>query len=196
MQEMDAAKTRVAQGNLDNATGAPHAVDEAWGLIAGAPDGSGQPHGILATAVGREGNFNLQGKLRAPLESAMVDALRASQQGNMSAFNAAYDQVRGHLNAIFYLGALRYMKVLEADTTAEDRAVHFAEGGTFFQAIRAAVAAGSASAAQTVQTAYTRSPNQPFPAGDTSAVYSALNSASVLQALAIPTGVVVRTPPQ
>jgi hypothetical protein len=196
MQEMDSAKSRVEMGNLDNNTGASHAVDEAWGLLAGAPAADGSlPNGLLATAVGREGNFRLEGKLRNPLEDAMVAALKASQEGNRTAFNNAYAQVRGHLNAIFYLGALRYAKEIENDTTAENRAVHMAEGGTFYQAIRATVASGSSSAAQRVQAAYSRNPNEAFPAVETAAIYSALNEAPVLQALAIPAALVVRTPP-
>ena len=196
MQEMDAAKTRVAQRNLDNNTGAPHAVDEAWAIVAGAPNPDGsRPHGLLQTAIGREGNFKLEGKLRQPLEDAFVAALAASQKGDVPAFDKAYNDVKGHLNAIFYLGSLRYVKVAESATSAAQRQVQLAEGWTFFQAIRAGVASGSAGAAQTVEGAYTRNANEAVPASATTGVYEALNQPQVLQALAIPSALVVRTPP-
>jgi Low iron-inducible periplasmic protein len=196
LQELAAAKTRVEQGNLDNNTGAPHALDEAWGLIAGRPDESGNlAYGLLATATGREDNFNLKGKLRDPLVTSFNEALKAAQAGNATAFNAEYDKIRGRLNTIFYLGALRYAKQLEGDSGAADRMVHAAEGGSFYLAIRSQVAAASAGAAQTVQSAYTRSPNESFPASATAQVYAALNEAPVLQALAIPADLVIRSAP-
>jgi Low iron-inducible periplasmic protein len=196
LQELGAAKTRVEQGNIDNSTGAPHALDEAWALVAGRPDDTGNlAHALLATATGREDNFNLKGKLRDPLVASFNAALRAAQAGDARAFKVEYEKIRGRLNAIFYLGALRYAKQLEADATAADRMVHAAEGGSFFLAIRSQVAAASASAAQTVQSAYTRSPNDSFPADMTAQVYAALNEAAVLQALAIPSDLVVRNAP-
>ncbi|MGH2601796.1 MAG: hypothetical protein ACRDJ9_20730, partial [Dehalococcoidia bacterium] len=196
LQELEAAKTRVQQGNTDNATGAPHAVDEAWAAIAGAPDPNGaRAYGLLATASGREGNFGLTGQLRDPLEAAFVAMLTAAQNGDTAAFDSAYTEVKGYLNAIFYLGTLRYAKVLEGDTTEAQRQTHLAEGWTFFQTIRAAVAGASPSAAQTVESAYTRSPSQPFPASATEQVYAAMNEPAVIQALGIPASLVVRTPP-
>jgi hypothetical protein len=196
LQELAAAKTRVEQGNLDNNSGAPHALDEAWGLIAGRPDESGNlAYGLLATATGREENFNLKGKLREPLVASFNEALKAAQAGNAAAFNAEYDKIRGRLNTIFYLGALRYTKQLEGDSGAADRMVHAAEGGSFYLAIRSQVAAASTGAAQTVQSAYTRNPNESFPASATAQVYAALNEAPVLQALAIPADLVVRSAP-
>jgi hypothetical protein len=196
LQEMDAAKTRVAQGNTDNATGGPHAVDEAWGAIAGSPDNNGaRPHSLLQTATGREGNFKLEGKLRAPLESALVAALAAAQKGDVAAFDKAYAETRGYMNTIFYLGALRYVKTLEADTTAAQRQGHLAEGWTFWQTIRATVAQASPSAAQTVEAAYTRNAAEAFPATETARVFAALNEPAVLTALGVPAALQVKTPP-
>jgi hypothetical protein len=197
LQEMDSARARVAQGNTDNATGAPHAVDEAWAVVAGLPDSSMElSQSLLATAIGRESNFGLQGKIRLPIETAFLDAQRAAQQGDLAAFDRAHAEVKGNLNAVFYLGALRYLKPLEAARTPTEREVQFAEGGAFWQTIRAVVAAASPSAAQTVEAAYSRSPNDEFPAATTTAVYAALNEPAVLQALGIPAPLVVRTPPQ
>jgi hypothetical protein len=46
-----------------------------------------------------------------------------------------------------------------------------------------------------VQAAYSRNPNEAFPSSETTAMYAALNEAPVLQALAIPASLIVRTPP-
>jgi hypothetical protein len=197
LQELDAARTRVTQNNLDNATGAPHAVDEAWAAMAGAPSADNTfPHGLLATASGREANFILEGRLRNPLESVFIATQQAAQRGDIASFDRAHAELKGYLNAIFYLGTLRYVKVLEGDATPADRETHLAEGWTFWQTIRPLVAEASPSAAQTVESAYSRSPNDAFPADVTAAVYQALNEPAVIQALAIPNSLVVRTPPQ
>jgi hypothetical protein len=204
LQELESAKTRVDQGNLDNATGAPHAVDEAWGIVSGTSDAGGNPrntpgqsgsNSLLATATGRETNFKLEGKLCDPLEAAFVRLLAAAQKGDKAAFETAHTEVKGYVNAIFYLGSLRYVKSLEADTTAKAREEHLAEGWSFWQTIRASVAAASPSAAQAVEAAYTRSPDEAFPASETTKVYAALNEAAVLTALGIPTALQVKTPP-
>lgn len=197
LQEMGAAKTRVGEGKTDNSTGAPHAVDEAWGAVAGAPDNNlNRPHGLLQTAAGREANFKVEGKLRDPLVKALVDALAAAQKGDVAAYDKAHAEVKGYLNSIFYLGALRYVKQLEGDATAADRETHLAEGWTFWQTVRAAVAQASPGAAETVESAYTRSPGEAFPSSVTTQVYEALNQDAVIQALGIPSALVVRTPPQ
>ena len=197
MQELEAAKTRVEQGNRDDATGAPHAVDEAWGIVQGPADNSGAyTNSLLGSATGREGNFNLQGKIAAPLEAAFVKALDSARAGDASAFNAAHAEIKGYLNTIFYLGALRYATELTKDETPQARQAHLVEGGTFFQTIRALVASGSLSAAQTVQTAYSVSPEVAYPAANVTNIYAALNQPAVITALGIPAGLVVTAPPQ
>jgi hypothetical protein len=73
--------------------------------------------------------------------------------------------------------------------------VHLAEGGTFFQAIRALVASASPTAAQAVQAAYSASPDAAFPASLRTGVYAAMNEPAVIAALGIPAGLVVTSPP-
>jgi hypothetical protein len=82
------------------------------------------------------------------------------------------------------------------DQTPQARQVHLAEGGTFFQAIRALVASASPTAAQTVQAAYSASPEAPFPTALRSSVYAAMNEPAVLSALGVPAGLAVTSPPQ
>jgi hypothetical protein len=196
MQALNAAGALLQQGNTDNANGAPYAVDEAWAAVAGAPDQNGlRSYALLETALDREANFRLNGKLRDPLESAFAATQAAAQKGDVAAVNRLRDEVRGYLNAIFYLGTLRPAKLAEDDATEAPRQAHLAEGWAFFQAIRAAVAAASPNAAETVEAAYARSPSQAFPSSETTRVYSALNEPAVLQALRIPSLLVVRAPP-
>jgi hypothetical protein len=196
LQELEAARTRIEEGNLDNASGAPHAVDEAWAAIAGGPDENDSlSHGLLQTATGRESDFTLVAQLRIPLETAFMNALAAAQAGDLAAFDQAHDEVRGYLNAIFYLGTLRYAQLLQADTTETLRQGLLAEGWSFYQTIRAAVAAASPSADQTVEGAFSREATEAFPASLTNEVYAALNQPAVLQALGIVPAVTIATPP-
>lgn len=196
LQELAAARTRVEQKNLDNNTGAPHAVDEAWAAAAGSPDNNGnRPYALLQTARGREGNFKLEGKIAEPLEAAFVAALVASQKGDLAAFDKAHGEIKGLMNTIFYLASLRYVKSLEGATTETQRQVPLVEGWTFFQTIRPLVAQASANAAKAVEDAYNRPANAAFPVSVTTAVYQALNEPAVLQALGIPAALQVKTPP-
>jgi hypothetical protein len=197
LQELEAAKTRIAEGNRDDATGAPHAVDEAWAVILGPQDNAGgYSAGLIGTALGRESNFGFQNKIAIPLETEFAKALDAARKGDAAAFDAAHTQIRGYLNTIFYLGTLRYTTELVNDQMPQARQVHLVEGGTFFQAIRALVASASPTAAQTVQSAYSASPDAAFPASLRTGVYAAMNEPPVLAALGIPAGLVVMSPPQ
>jgi hypothetical protein len=197
LQELEAAKTRIAQRNPDDATGAPHAVDEAWAIVQGPADSAGgYSAGLLATALGREGNFGLQNKIAIPLETEFTKSLDAARKGDAAAFDDAHRKIKGYLNAIFYLGTLRYTTELVNDQTPQARQVHIAEGGAFFQTIRSLVASASPTAAQTVQAAYSASPETPVPASMPTSVYGALNEPAVIAALGIPAELVVTSPPR
>ena len=196
LQEMEAAKTRIAERNLDNNTGAPHAVDEAYATVAGALDGSGiRSYSIFGTATAREINFNLSGKVRNPMEAALTDALKASQSGDAAAFDRAYASFRGYMNTAFYLSALRYAKVVEIQSLAAAREGGIAEGWAYWQSIRATVAQASPTAAKTVEDAFAQSADKEWPASLTTSIYNALNEPAVIAALGIPADVQVKTPP-
>ena len=56
LQEMSSARSQMEQGNLDDATGAPHKVDEGWAFYVGAPDENGaRKYSIANTARSRAG---------------------------------------------------------------------------------------------------------------------------------------------
>ncbi|MDA0734611.1 MAG: hypothetical protein O2909_04390 [Chloroflexi bacterium] len=185
LQEIESARTRVAEGNTDNATGAPHAVDEAAAVYLGAIDDEGiRAFSLSATARGREGNFGLEGKLDVPLQIEFASLQQAAQAGNSTAFAAAEARVRGSMNAIFYLATLRYAQST-LDAAVTDRPVPMAEGWAFFQTLRASVAQASPQTADRINGLY-RSDTEPVPDSIVSEVYEGMNAPSVLETLGIP----------
>ena len=197
LQELTAARSKIEQGNTDDASGAPHNVDEAWAFYVGAPNDEGiRGWSISATARSRAGNFGLDGKVDAPLQQALAQALDASRKGDLAAYDAAAEQVRGRLNTVFYLAALRYAKRAADDVEPGPRAEHLAEGWAFYQAIHPAVRSASAPAASTVEGLLTQDPAGPVSTGSVDALYSALNEGAVVQALGIPPDVRVTSPAQ
>ena len=109
LQEIAAARAKVVDGNIDDASGAPHNVDEAWAFYVGVPGPEGDyPYGVSATARSREANFGLEGMVDAPLQQALATVLEASRSGDLTSYDAAAEEVRGYLNTIFYLATLRY----------------------------------------------------------------------------------------
>jgi hypothetical protein len=136
----------------------------------------------------------LLGKLAGRIESTLVDAARDVQQGDKREFDETAEALKGRINGIFYLGTLRYATLLERDATAGNREMHLAEGWASFQPIRAIVAAVSPSAAQTIESAFSRPANEEFPAALTKQVYDALNQPEVLRALGIQSEIQVATP--
>ena len=186
----------VARERLDaRAAGAAPPVDSAWAFVAGPLDGEDRPSGLLPAMFKIEAAFKLEQKLVQPMELAFIDALSAAEKGDASAFAKHAAAARGHLNAYFYLSALRAAKAAEGDTTEAARQTHLAEAWVAFQTIRATATGASPSAAPTVEASLSRPGAQAFPASETRKVYEALNDAAVLQALGVPTALQVKTPP-
>ena len=171
-------------------------VDQAWATLSGARDPNTQSpnNGLLATGLGREEDFQFQGRLSRPLEAALFRALGAAERGDRAALTSALGSSRGLLNTIMYHSVLRYAKVLEQDQRTSDRDFHLAEAATFFLALKPQVERASTAAAAAVEDAYARPADQEFPSAATTAVYSAMNEATVLRALGIPEEFQVRDP--
>jgi hypothetical protein len=191
LQEFEAARVRLAS----NAANPNVPVDEVWAILAGPSSSGSYPDSLLATAASRERDFKLEGKLAAPLEASLAAALSAAQRGDRAAFDSAYAEGRGYINAIFYLSTLRNAKVLEADTTQAARQEHLAEGWTYFQAIRAVVAIVNPGAAQAIDDAYRATGSLAWTPADTARIYAALNQDAILHSLNIPAALQVKTPP-
>jgi hypothetical protein len=185
LQEIESARTRTAEGNTDNTEGAPHAVDEGAALYLGAENEEGiRAYSLSATALSRESNFGLEGKLDVPLQRELVSLQRAAQAGDSAAFEATQARVRGHMNAIFYLATLRYSQST-LDATVAERPTPMAEGSAFFQTIRATVAQASPETADRINELFS---SEPAAVPDTivTEVSEGLNAPPVLQALGIP----------
>jgi hypothetical protein len=196
LEEMNAAKTRIGEGNLDPNSGAPHAVDEAYAAAAGPPDGSGiRSYALFGTATNMEIFFNLGGKVKNPMEASLTNAQKAAIAGDAAAFDKAFAEFRGRLNATFYLAVLRYTKAVEIQTNAAAREGGIAEGWAFWQTIRAAVTQANPTAAKTVEDALNQGAEKEWPSSLTASVYAALNDPAVIAALGIPADAQVRTPP-
>jgi len=195
LEELEAAQGKVKEGKLDNARGAPHNVDEAWAYYVGARDAKGEyPFALSSTAQKRERNFKLEGMIDVRLQKSIGGCLQAAQKGDGAALDKAVATTRGYINGIFYLASLRYMSQLVGDTDPKEREVHLAEGWGFFQAIRPAVAAASASGAETVESVYAAPATQAVTAHDLTRVYAALNNPAVLQVLNVPKDLTMKAP--
>ena len=190
LQELSSARSQMEQGNLDDDSGAPHKVDEAWAFYNGTADSQGnRSRSIANTARSREGNFKLAPNVSLPLARALSDALEASRAGDLDAFDEAAAEARARLNTIFYLATLRYGYLPAVDTTESARAQHMAEGWAFFQAIAPTVAKGSQSTADAINEAFMADPSQPFSTAAATRVYTGLNEPSVMAELGIPSEV-------
>ena len=194
-QELSSARSQMEQGNLDDAKGAPHKVDEAWAFYNGTADANGnRSRSIANTARSREGNFKVAPNVSVPLAQALSDALEASRAGDLDAYDDAAARARAGLNSIFYLATLRYAYVASTDDSESARAQHLAEGWAFFQSIAPAVAAADQSVHDAIIDVFTQDPSGAVPMSDVDTVYNGLNDAAVIGALGIPANVQQTTP--
>ena len=195
LQEMASARSQMEAGNLDDVSGAPHKVDEAWAFYVGAADPEGnRRYSIANTARSREGNFKLAPKVSVPLAQALSAALEASRVGDMAAYDAAAAEAKARLNTIFYLASLRYAYLSSTDTDESTRAQHLAEAWAFFQAIAPIVTSASPPIADSINDMFTRDPSGDVSESDVDVVYKGLNDPAVIEALGIPSDVRVTSP--
>jgi hypothetical protein len=194
LAEVETARTKLAAGNTDDASGAPHNVDEGAAIVIGASNAEGvRAHSILATARSREGNYSRTGLLADPMVAEWALLLATSRSGDAAAFEASAGRVRGYLNTIFYLATLRYGgKALEA--AVDEQPVPLNEGWAFFQTIRGAVASADPAGAARIDALYRSAPGA-VPATIVDELYAILNAPAVLEALGVPAALVIEQPP-
>ena len=170
LDETEAAKTKLADGNTRREDGAPHNVDEAWAFYTANGDG------VQSTAQKRAADF------KKPLDesvlAALTDAQSAAVSGDRAAFDAAQASLRSSLNQVFYLATYKYL-----DTGGD--AVKRAEGESFFLAITPIVSKAAPDASAAVLIA--------FASGDAGAGRAALNRPDVLDALGLDTSQTITT---
>jgi hypothetical protein len=131
----------------------PGVIDEAWAIYMGQPMDGSYPNSLAATARSREQNFNRLGSIDAPLRQALSDAHQAAGKGDAAAYAEAARRVYSRFNAIFYLGAARYMNepLRSVDRgDADAAAVQLAEGYAFYRSIQPTVGTGDPEADATI----------------------------------------------
>lgn len=139
----------------------PGLVDEAWAIYMGPEVDGKYPQSLSATAVSREGNFNRSGSIDVPLREALSRAQQAAANSDQAAYEAAEQDVYSRLNAIFYLGAARYLneslKSAQGGNT-DNAAIQMTEGLFFYKTIQPTVAQADASADATIMAFYNAQP--------------------------------------
>lgn len=170
LDEIEAAKTKLAEAKTDPKDGAPHNVDEAWAFY------TAGGNGVQSTAVKRGDDF------KKPLDQPILAALTATQTaavaGNRQAFDSAHRTLSSTLNHVFYLATYKYL-----DTGGDP--VRRAEGESFYLAIAPTTKKAAPEADAAIIAA--------FASGDAKAGRAALNSSAVTDALELDTGQTVTT---
>ena len=141
----------------------PGLVDEAWAVYVGEEVEGEYPNSLAATALKREANFGREGAIDVPLRQAMAEAQQAAADKDDAAYAAAAQKVYSRFNAIFYLGAVRYMN--EALKHSQDgdhygAGVALVEGLAFYQSIQPDVAKANAASDETVVAYFQTAPDQ------------------------------------
>lgn len=164
-----------ARGSLN-----PGVVDEAWAIYVGEEVDGKYPNSLAATAVSREGNFNRPGSIDVPLRQALSRAQKAAADKDATAFATAEREVGSRFNAIFYLGAARYLNESVKSVQGGNAAaagVQQIEGLGFYQAIQPTVAKASVEADRAVTSFYQSDPAK-LTTADRDRALAALNQAA------------------
>ena len=152
-------------------------VDEAWAVYVGEEVDGEYPNSLAATARKREGNFGREGTIDIPLREAMARAQQAAKDKDRTAYDAAAQDAQSRFNAMFYLGAVRYMneglKRAQAGNT-DGSGIALVEGLHFYLSIQPQVAKASAEADKLVM-AYFETPPDQLTAAQLEAALAAIN---------------------
>lgn len=162
--ELEAAAEKVADNKTDDASGAPHNVDEAWAFY------TAEGNGPASTAAKRAGDFKKEGQVHEAVVKALSAAQAAARSGDAAALETANGDVEAALDYVFYLATFKYLDTKNDPVTR-------AEGETFYVGIQPELAKEAADADQAIAAAFT--------SGDAPAGRSALNGAAVLAVLAV-----------
>ena len=158
-------------------------VDEAWAVYVGEEVGGEYPNSLAATAKKREADFGREGTIDVPLREAMDRARQALDDGDEAAYDVAEQEVFSRFNAIFYLGAVRYIGRVLDDAQAGDHdslETHQVEALAFYQSIQPDVAKASPASNETIVAYLEADPNQITPASRDEALAALNRTASGL----------------
>ncbi|MCX6024543.1 MAG: hypothetical protein NTZ05_22990 [Chloroflexi bacterium] len=180
VQELLAGEAKLAAGNVDPATGAPHNVEEAWAIYVGAEQSGKYPFSLANTALSREANFGRDDALDKPLREALARAQKAALAKDMPGFAQAKADYLSRMNAIFYLSTARYLhepvKSVQAGNPQQAQA-QLMEGSSYYMTIQPTVAKADAASDRTL-TAFFQTPPAQLTAASRDQALEALNRAA------------------
>lgn len=120
MDELAAAKEKLAAGEVNPTSGATHNVDEAWAFF------NAEGNGVISTAVKRSKDYALgDHALGNDGIAAMQAAQNAVGQKDAAALEQAIAKVRGATNRIFALAVKKYAAAGETDAKARAEGMAF-----------------------------------------------------------------------
>ena len=152
VHELNSALGKVAEGDIDADSGAPHNWDEGWAFYHGASPQCA-PH---ATADSRAGNFDttVEGSETALTNEGITDAMNAGRDallaGDVTATEEAANEVIRSMVITYSQAAIRYASLVPDDVEGGDldaAAEHRSEGLAFFRVIEAILAENGADVA-------------------------------------------------
>mmetsp|Transcript_28170 Transcript_28170/g.61715 ORF Transcript_28170/g.61715 Transcript_28170/m.61715 type:complete len:1182 (-) Transcript_28170:18-3563(-) len=179
IHELDTALERVQAGNLDDATGAPHAWDEAFAFYYGAQGEQqcGAPHNTVGDRANDFKTNAANGEARAhqSILAAFRSGLDAARTGNLAAATTARDEIVKQLRIPYLQATLKYAHKLDGDlaTGSAEAGKHRAEALVFFRAVAAQVAQYTAEGASDLMDRF--STGNPTLAGNYEAAYCVID---------------------
>ena len=139
-------------------------VDEGWAVYVGVEVDGDYPNSLSATARSRESDFGREGAIDIPLRQAFERVRQAAENGDPSACEAAAQEVYSRFNAIFYLGAVRYIGIALNDVQeGKDPGTHQVEALAFYLSIQPEVAKADPTANDTIVAYLEAEPDQITP---------------------------------
>ena len=141
----------------------PGLVDEAWAVYVGEQVNGEYPNSLAATALKLEGNFGRPGTIDVPLREAMHEARQAAADKDDPAYLVAAEKVYSRYNAIFYLGAVKYINEAFKKAEAEDAygaGTAKVEGLSYYRSIQPEVAKTNAASNETIVAYFEAAPDE------------------------------------
>lgn len=149
VHELNTALGKVAEGDIDAESGAPHNWDEGWAFYHGASPQCAP----YATADSRAGNFGttVEGGDMAQANQAIAEAMNAGREallaGDVEGSEEAANEVIRNVVITYSQAAIRYASLVPADVEVGEldaAAEHRVEGLAFWRVIEAIAAEAGA----------------------------------------------------
>lgn len=153
MHELDEAAYKIKTGELSDASGAPHNVDEAFALYVGEKTAC-SPWGLSNTRAALFGTLETcsTSKANSAFVAAAAQAQAAARKGDIKAFLAARSKMQSAFAVTAVQGTLQYAADMEAARAAK-KPTDEAQAAAYytFRTIEPLVAQASASSAEAIR---------------------------------------------